>query len=209
MIHKWETFLPEQYWTLSAQDMREEKHHAKTPGTKLRINKRRYFPHGGEVDQCKSLPRVIMDVKFTWGPGETGVSQLAHEIGESQQAREILQAGGGRGGTICTYPVVSFSCWRQILDWMEPVQMFTVCCLKCCLVVELENQGLLNHIPTDDLTPRRGTVHLPTHLREFFWTWWLSSGSTTCWGEKLPSYNFTLNTSAGSQNIDGIFQGEC
>lgn len=40
--------------------------------------------------------------------------------------------------------------------------MFAVRCLKCCLVAEMENRGLLHHVPTDDFTPRRGTVHLPT-----------------------------------------------
>lgn len=69
MIHTWETVLPKQYWTMPVQDVREEKHHAKTPGAKLKINGGSDFPCGGKctsANLCQGLSWVWKVYLESW-----------------------------------------------------------------------------------------------------------------------------------------------
>lgn len=63
MIHMWETYLPRQYWTISARGGGEEKHHAKTTRSQAENKQKEVFPPGWVMDRRTSLPRGITGVK--------------------------------------------------------------------------------------------------------------------------------------------------
>lgn len=135
----------------------------------------------------------------------------------SHQAKEILQAGASMSfgrNTICTSADVSFFPGGD-RTWTGGTQFRTYvgCCLKCCLATEVETQGLLNRITTENPTPltrRWMSSHPPTHkCTEIFPRLEFTFPGHPLLGREVARcITSLLHTSTGSQKIGGNSHGE-